>query len=539
MELENSFPTSVPNLSLNTNPPYIVSPRREPIVIEHPLLEAIGVSKSFGATRALADVTFELRPGEVHALCGENGAGKSTLIKVLSGYYPHGSFSGELRVGGAEAKFFSVRESERAGVAVVHQELALVENLSAAENVLLGRLPRRGWRIDWPYAILQARDSLAALHAGIDPERPVRELGIGQRQLVEIARALARSSRVLILDEPTAALAEYEVELVLAAVRRLRERGVACIYISHKLSEVLSIADRVTVLRDGRTVGAMARIEASLDRIVRLMVGREIGEVFPARRGSIQTDAAPAVEVTNLSAIGPGPRDVRLQDISLSVAAGEIVGLGGLLGSGRSELLMHLYGLWGRRCGGEVRVNGERYDDPTPKRSLARKLALISEDRQRLGLVAGQTIGANLSLSSLKNIVTRGRLDPGKEAPRNAAMLSRLHLRKVGAVAERPVRELSGGNQQKVVIGRGLLADPRVILLDEPTRGVDIGARREIYELIRAMAGEGLAVLMISSELAELTGLCDRIAILREGRLAGVFGPDEFEHARLMAAATT
>jgi D-xylose transport system ATP-binding protein len=473
----------------------------------------------------------------VHALCGENGAGKSTLIKVLSGYYPHGQFDGRIDLGGVEARFTGVRDAQRAGIAVVHQELALVDSLSAAENVLLGQLPCRGWGIDWPGALAQARKLLAELHADIDPEAPAGELGVGQRQLVEIARALARSSSVLILDEPTAALAEAEVALVLKAVSALRARKIACIYISHKLSEVLSIADRVTVLRDGRVAATMPAAAASLPAIVRHMIGREIAQTFPVRPAESNESSQVRLETVKLSAASRARRGVRLADISLKVQAGEIVGVGGLLGAGRSELLMHLFGLWGKRTAGNVLLCGHAYDNPNPQSSLAKGLVLITEDRKRYGLVPDQSIGANLSLSSLGAVARFGRINETLERRRNDEMLDRLRFRQ--GAADRPVRELSGGNQQKVVLGRGLLAAPRVILLDEPTRGVDIGARREIYEFIRELAERGLAVLIVSSELAELTGLCNRIHMMREGRLSRAFERSQFDHDLLMSAATT
>lgn len=502
-----------------------------------PLLSARRITKRFGQSYALRDASVDVFSGEVHALCGENGAGKSTLIRVLSGYFPHGAYEGELRLRGGLTRFHGVRDAERAGISVVHQELALVDGLSAAENIFLGRLPRRGWRVDWRAAYAEARRLLDELHAPIDPETPVGELGVGHRQLVELARALARASSVIILDEPTAALAEGDAALVLSAVRKLRERNVACVYISHKLSEVLEIADRVTVLRDGQAVAHWPIQETSQAQIIHRMVGRAIVEVVPRRSAnSVSRQGSTAcLRIKGLSACQNAGRNVRLVDISLHVMPGEIVGVGGLLGSGRSELLMHLFGLWGRRLAGEVQVDGHDYAAPRPVESLRRGMVLIHEDRQRMGLVPEQSVDANLSLSSLAAITRFFRMDEIAERRRNSRVLERLSFR--GGSPAGAVRRLSGGNQQKVVLGRGILAAPRLLLLDEPTRGVDVAARRELYHFIHELAGDGVGVLLVSSDLAELTAISDRIVMLREGRVGGQFDSPPFDPFALMSAA--
>jgi len=521
-----------------------------------PLLEARHLTKRFPGVTALQDVAFELRPGEIHALCGENGAGKSTLIKLLAGIHPHGSYEGELLVQGRPAAFHSVRDAEAAGIAVITQELALIEELSVAENIFLGRPPRRGLRVDWLEMHRRAAALLAEFGLAISPEAPVHTLGIGQKQLIEIIRATDKNSRVLVLDEPTAALPEHEVGVLLSHLRRLRAQGTACVYISHKLDEVFALADRITVLRDGASVVTLARSAATIPAVIRHMVGREISDLYPRRldaskaKPNSEADqwsgdrppdpgarpAGPLLEVRQLEVARTRGEPALLRGISFSVSPGEVLGFGGLMGAGRTELLMHLFGGWGHRVGGDVTLHGAPYPEPTPRRSIERGLVLATEDRRRYGLVLDQSVGFNLSLSSLGQFTRQpGRIDRPAEHARNQAFFDSLRIKASGQDAR--VGGLSGGNQQKVVLGKALMTGPAVVMLDEPTRGIDVGAKLEVYELINRLTAGGQAVLLVSSELPELMGMSDRIIMLAEGRIGGEFGRGEFNQENLLAAA--
>jgi D-xylose transport system ATP-binding protein len=526
-----------------------------------PLLQARHLTKRFPGVTALQDVAFDLRPGEIHALCGENGAGKSTLIKLLAGIHPHGSYEGELLVQGRAAAFRSVRDAEAAGIAVITQEFALIEELSVAENIFLGRPPRRGLRVDWLEMHRRAAALLADFDLALPPETPVHTLGIGQKQLVEIVRATDKNSRVLVLDEPTAALPEHEVGVLLEHLRRLRAQGTACIYISHKLDEVFAIADRITVLRDGASVVTLDRAATTIPAIIRHMVGREITDLYPRKCDAAQAGPesepeqrpgdrplhleslpveaghrAPLLEVRGLEVARARGEPAFLREISFSVGPGEVLGFGGLMGAGRTELLLHLFGGWGHRIRGEVRLRGADYPDPTPRRSIERGLVLASEDRRRYGLVLGQPVGFNLSLSSLRQFTRApGRIDRPAEHRRNQVLFDSLRIKAPGQEAR--VGGLSGGNQQKVVLGKALMTEPAVVLLDEPTRGIDVGAKLEVYELINRLTAEGRAVILVSSELPELMGMSDRIIMLAEGRIGGEFTRGEFTQEKLLAAA--
>lgn len=499
-----------------------------------PVLEARHLTKKFPGVVALRDVAFDLRAGEIHALCGENGAGKSTLIKLLSGIHPHGSYEGELRVDDSIVRFATIRDAEAAGIAVITQEFALVDELSVAENIFLGREPRRGMRIDWLEMNRRAAELLADFGLSVAPEAPVRSLGIGHKQLLEIVRAMDKQTRVLVLDEPTAALTEREVEVLVEHLRRLRAKGTACIYISHKLDEVFAVADRITVLRDGASIVTLDTSAATVPLVIKHMVGREITDLFP--RKSAAAPGPVRLSVHHLTAAPAKGEPEFLHDISFELRAGEVLGFGGLMGAGRTELLMHLFGAWGHRVGGQVTVRDAPYPTADPRSSIARGIVLVTEDRRRYGLVLDQEISFNLSLSCLRQFTSGfGRLNLPAEHRRNQHFFDALRIKAPSQHAR--VAGLSGGNQQKVVLGKALMTDPTVVMLDEPTRGIDVGAKLEVYQLINQLTAEGKAVILVSSELPELMGMSDRIIMLQEGRVGGEFLRADFNQERLLAAA--
>ena len=497
------------------------------------VLEAEHIIKKFPGVVALKAVSFTLRAGEIHALCGENGAGKSTLIKLLSGIYPSGSYEGEFFIHGQLAKFRSLADAEHAGIAVIYQELALVNDMTVGENIFLGSEPRTaGGLIDWHKVYDEARLLLQKFKVDIDPSMPVKKLGVGQKQLVEIVKALSKNSKILILDEPTAALAEHEVLILLDILRDLRGRGIASIYISHKLDEVFAICDRITVLRDGSSVITLDAKQTSKAQVIKHMVGREITELFP-RKSS--TPGPPVLQVENLNVADPHSGESLLFDISFSLQAGEVLGIGGLMGAGRTELLMHLFGAWGERESGEVRLDGHELRARKPDEIIGHGLVLVSEDRRRYGLILDKTIGFNLSLSSLANLTSNRLIDQGLEFKRNNHFFQSLRVK--APTMEALVGKLSGGNQQKIVLGKALMTEPLVIFLDEPTRGIDVGAKLEIYEIINQLTDAGKAVVLVSSELPELIGMSDRILMLHEGRIGGEFNHSEATQEKLLAAA--
>ena len=488
--------------------------------------------KRFPGVVALKGVSFDLRPGEIHALCGENGAGKSTLIKVLSGIHPHGSYEGEVEVGGKPAQLAGPRDAEKVGIAVIYQELALVPEMSVAENLFLGAEPRRFGLIDWDRVFVDARQLLGRFNLDIDPAAKVSELGVGRQQLVEIAKAIGKRSRILILDEPTAALTEQEVAILLDILRELRRAGMACVYISHKLDEVFAIADRITVLRDGQSIVTLDTSATTPAEVIRHMVGREIGQLFP-RRASEPGESL--LRIDNLTVAPSLNAKPVLHDVSLDVRAGEVLGIGGLMGAGRTELLTHLFGAWGHRVGGTVTLDGSPLDGHRPSDAIQRGLVLLTEDRKRYGLVLPQPIGFNLSLSTIDRMRRAGLIDRNREFTRNKTFFDSLRIK--APDQETIVGTLSGGNQQKVVLGKALMTEPRVIFLDEPTRGIDVGAKVEVYELINQLTAEGKAVILVSSELPELMGMSDRIVMLHEGRVGGTFPRAEATQERLLRAA--
>ncbi len=478
--------------------------------VETPVLDVAAVTRRFPGVTAVDGVDFAVRAGEIHALLGENGAGKSTLIKILGGALRKDG--GVIRLNGEPVDFHSPSAALAAGIAVIYQELVLCPHLSVAENILMGHLPRTaGLAVDWPAANRRVAELLAQLGVTLPLNAPVGRLSTAQQQLVEIAKALSRDSRILILDEPSATLGQRDLDHLFAVIRRLRGQGVAIVYISHRLEEIFAIADRVTVLKDGRLAGHWPIAEVTMQRLVRAMTGRDLG-VVTGREG----DAAAPVRlaVRNLSRKGA------FADVSLSLRAGEIVGIAGLVGSGRTELLRAIFGA-DQPDAGTIEVDGQPARFRSPAQALRRGLGLLPEDRKTQGLLLDRALRENVSLASLRRFTRFGFLRPAAEERVVRELIDDLHIAARGP--GQPVMTLSGGNQQKVVLARWLARRCGILLFDEPTRGVDVGAKEEIYRLIHALAAEGAAVLIVSSELKELFAICPRILVMREGRLVGEF----------------
>ncbi len=499
-----------------------------------PLLQMRDVGKSFPGVRALDGVTFDLFAGEVHALVGENGAGKSTLMKILSGVYSAGDYDGRMEIDGAARQFSGIRDAENAGVAIVFQELSLVPGLSIAENIFLGRLPASGSVIRWAELHVQARKLLDQFGLDVPTETTAGKLGIGQQQLVEIAKALSHNAKILILDEPTAALNDVETEALFKIIGSLRSRGLGIIYISHRLDEVMTLADRVTVLRDGRSIETRTRGDIDRTQMISMMVGRPISQVFPEPKRSAKEQV---LGVRGLTVRHPVLRHRNvLSDISFELRRGEVLGIAGLMGSGRTALLNVLFGAFPGEPQGDVEVGGKKVNFKSPADAIAAGIALVTEDRKRLGLSLGASISDNMSVVSLREFSSASVLRKAKEISTVERMMSDLRVK--AHSPETVVGTLSGGNQQKVVLGKWLMNHPQILLLDEPTRGIDVGAKQELYTRIDDLAQQGLAILVVSSEMEELRGICDRLLVMHEGRITGRFARAEATAERIMACAT-
>ncbi|MER7167892.1 multiple monosaccharide ABC transporter ATP-binding protein [Micromonospora sp. NPDC000207] len=484
------------------------------------ILEMRHITKTFAGVAALQDVSLTVRRGEIHAVCGENGAGKSTLMKVLSGVHPAGSYDGEIVVDGAPVHVRSIRDSERLGVVIIHQELALVPHLSIAENIFLGNEVRgRGGLIDWHRANADAATLLASVGLRENPVTPVVQLGVGKQQLVEIAKALSKKVRLLILDEPTAALNDVDSAHLLDLLRRLRERGITCIMISHKLNEITAIADTITVIRDGRTVDRLdvAAGGVTQERIIRAMVGRDLTSFYPDR---VSAPGAEVLRVEDWSVRHPTQDRLVVDGVGLSVRAGEVVGIAGLMGAGRTELAMSVFGRsYGRDVTGRLFVHGRQVQARTVAEAIRNGIAYATEDRKRYGLNLIEDIRRNVSAAALDRLARLGWVDDNEEIRVAEASRRDLNIKSSSVMAV--VGKLSGGNQQKVVLSKWLFTDPDVLILDEPTRGIDVGAKYEIYTIVNRLVAAGKAVVLISSELPELLGMCDRIYTLAAGRITG------------------
>ncbi|WP_026378837.1 multiple monosaccharide ABC transporter ATP-binding protein [Agromyces italicus] len=503
-----------------------------------PILEMRSITKEFPGVKALSEVSLTVMPAEVHAICGENGAGKSTLMKVLSGVYPHGTYTGEIIFRGEEVQFRDIRASEQAGIAIIHQELALIPELSITENIFLGNEIARGGRIDWAAAKLRAIDLLARVGLAEDPDTQIKHLGVGKQQLVEIAKALAKDVKLLILDEPTAALNEDDSEHLLDLIRGLKGKGITSIIISHKLNEIEEIADEITIIRDGHTIETLDVKAGGVDedRIIRGMVGRSLESRFPDRTPHI---GEVFFEVRDWTIQHPQvPERLVAKGSSFAVRRGEIVGLAGLMGAGRTELAMSVFGRsYGNYVSGTIVKDGREIVLKDVESAINHGLAYVSEDRKQLGLNLLDTIKRSIVAAKLSKIAKRGVIDDSREF--GIAEDYRKQLRIKTPSVEAGVSKLSGGNQQKVVLAKWMFTDPDLLILDEPTRGIDVGAKYEIYTIIQSLAAQGKGVILISSELPELLGIADRIYTVFEGQITDDIPASEANPEALMRSMTS
>ncbi|ANV23563.1 sugar ABC transporter ATP-binding protein GguA [Rhizobium pusense] len=499
------------------------------------ILEMRNITKTFPGVKALENVNLKVKEGEIHALVGENGAGKSTLMKVLSGVYPAGTYEGEIHYEGAVRNFRAINDSEDIGIIIIHQELALVPLLSIAENIFLGNEVASNGVISWQETFNRTRELLKKVGLKESPETLITDIGVGKQQLVEIAKALSKSVKLLILDEPTASLNESDSEALLNLLMEFRKQGMTSIIITHKLNEVRKVADQITVLRDGMTVKTLDchKEEISEDVIIRNMVGRDLEDRYPPRDVPI---GETILEVKNWNAYHQQHRDRQvLHDINVTVRKGEVVGIAGLMGAGRTEFAMSVFGKsYGHKITGEVLINGKPVDVSTVRKAIDAGLAYVTEDRKHLGLVLNDNILHNTTLANLAGVSNASIIDDIKEMKVASDFRTRLRIRSSGIFQE--TVNLSGGNQQKVVLSKWLFSNPDVLILDEPTRGIDVGAKYEIYTIINQLAADGKGVLMISSEMPELLGNCDRIYVMNEGRIVAELPKGEASQESIMRA---
>ena len=498
------------------------------------ILEMRNITKTFPGVKALDDVSLSVEAGEIHALVGENGAGKSTLMKVLSGVYPHGSYEGAITYQGEECRFSGISDSERLGIIIIHQELALVPLLSIAENIFLGNERATNGIIDWNETFSRTRELLAKVGLKESPTTLVTDIGLGKQQLVEIAKALSKEVKLLILDEPTSSLNETDSEALLKLLLEFKARGISSILISHKLNEIAKVADTITVLRDGSAVSTLDCGTGAISEndIIRDMVGRSLTDRFPPREPKI---GETVLEVSNWTAHHPIHSDRKVvDDVSLHVKRGEVVGIAGLMGAGRTELAMSLFGrAYGVNISGEVKIDGRKVDVSTISRAIDNGLCYVTEDRKTYGLVLEETIRRNIPLANLPGVANGIVLDSEKETAVARDYRDRVRIKSSSIGQE--VINLSGGNQQKVVLSKWLFAGPEVLILDEPTRGIDVGAKYEIYAIIAQLAASGKAIIVISSEMPELLGITDRVYVMNEGRFVGELPTSEATQEKIMA----
>ncbi len=501
------------------------------------ILEMKNITKEFPGVKALDNVSFKVKEGEIHCLVGENGAGKSTLMKVLSGVYPHGTYSGEIHFAGEHQKFSNTRDSEKTGIVIIYQELALIPEMTVYENIFLGNEITNGWRMDWNETIKKATAMLRKVNLNVNAAAKVGDLGVGKQQLVEIAKALSKNVRLLILDEPTSALNEGDVDNLFVLLRELKAQGVTCIMITHKLKEIMEMADTVTVLRDGQTICTLdaRKGETSEQIIIKHMVGREIENIYPPR--SHKRSAEVVLEVNKWTAYDPAVERTILKNAHFTVRKGEIVGFAGLMGSGRTELALSIFGNPANyRIEGELLINNRQHRFTHPNQAIEAGVAYVSEDRKRNGLILIQDVKQNISLANLRELANRGVINRNGEIKVANGYKSSLNIKT--PTIEQKVSNLSGGNQQKVSLAKWLFVKPNILILDEPTRGIDVGAKFEIYSLMNKLVEQGMSIIMISSELPEILGMSDRVYVVSAGEITGELPIEEATQERIMKLAT-
>ena len=498
------------------------------------ILEMKNITKEFPGVKALDDVNLVVKRGTIHALVGENGAGKSTLMKVLSGIYPYGSYTGDIVYNGEVCKFSKIKDSEGLGIVIIHQELALVPQMSIGENMFLGNEKGKSFAIDWTNTYAEANKYLRQVGLSESSRTLIKDIGVGKQQLVEIAKALSKNAKLLILDEPTSSLNEKDSQALLDLLLSFKEQGLTSIIISHKLNEVSYVADDITVIRDGHTIETLHKgvDEINEDRIIRGMVGREIADRFPKRPGVEIGEVS--LEIKNWNVYHPQYTDKKVvDDVSLYVRKGEVLGISGLMGAGRTELAMSVFGRsYGTNISGQLFIHGKEVHLHSVKDAIHHKLAYVTEDRKGSGLILSNPIRVNTSLSNLPGVSTRGVIDGDKEYAVAVDYKEKLHTK--CPTVEQNVGNLSGGNQQKVLLAKWMFAEPDILILDEPTRGIDVGAKYEIYCIINDLVAQGKSVIMISSELPEVLGMSDRIYVMNEGRIVGEFQQEEASQESIM-----
>ena len=501
------------------------------------LLEMNNITKEFPGVKALSDVSFKVEEGEIHCLVGENGAGKSTLMKILSGLYPYGTYEGDIVINDIIQKFSNVRDPEKAGIAIIYQELALIPYMTVYENIFLGNEIKKGLVIDWNETIVKSREALKKVKLDVNPAALVKNLGVGKQQLIEIAKALSKNIKLLILDEPTSALNENDSENLLLLLKELKAQGITSIMISHKLKEVISIADTVTILRDGKTICSFdgRKGEISEQAIIKCMVGRDIDNIYPKR--DFKPEDEKVLELREWSGFDPAQGREIIKNISLNVRKGEIVGIAGLMGAGRTELAQSIFGNpSGYKLKGDLYVFGEKRNFKNTSDAIKAGIAYVTEDRKGNGLILIQDVKQNISISNLREISKRGVINDNEEIKIGNEYKENLDI-KTPSIAQ-IVGNLSGGNQQKVSVGKWLFAKPKILILDEPTRGIDVGAKYEMYTIMNELIKQGMSIIMISSELPEILGMSDRIYVVSDGRITGELPVGEATQEKIMTMAT-
>lgn len=497
------------------------------------ILEMKNITKTFPGVKALENVNLQVKEGEIHALMGENGAGKSTLMKVLSGVYPHGSYTGDILYKGQVCEFKDITQSEQLGIVIIHQELALIPQLSISENIFLGNEQSRRGIINWNDTIIKTRELLQTVGLNESPNTLISMIGVGKQQLVEIAKALSKKVKLLILDEPTAALNEEDSENLLNLLLEFKKQGISSIMISHKLNEITKVADSITILRDGKTIETLDMLKDNIteDRIIKGMVGRDLTQRYPVREPKI---GGTIFEVKNWNVYHPTQQDRKvIDDVNMRISKGEIVGIAGLMGAGRTELAMSIFGKsYGKKISGETVLHGKPVQLNTINQAIDNGIAYVTEDRKHYGLILIDDIKRNITLTSLNKISRNLVVNDNQEIVEAESFRTKLNI-KTPSVLQK-TGNLSGGNQQKVVLSKWIFSEPEVLILDEPTRGIDVGAKYEIYTIINQLAMEGKGVLIISSELPELLGMCDRIYVMSEGRLTGEVSREDASQETLM-----